>query len=304
MRVDSVGDSTKRYGFIVTKPLQLMIALTIIEQLSEKILKELIIVDAFDNSEKVALNMTEFGKKWGTVTFKKSHDEGYKYASEAGFSKLFIDSDIGFKKYIQLLVLKIRSKKTLIAVYEEGLGSYRKISYAKWKKSILNFIGAGTNFGGCSITKEIYLYDADQYSEKFHTKNISVIEINLRISKLMDRSWEALVSIFDADSMALHVDTSKVDSTCMIYLSNWWFREEDLEKFSSLDELKFLKLHPNIKKIELRNHYGFTPVLSSIPAEILILHASKHFNKVKVYHHGSSVCRYVGFKNVDFFEAS
>ncbi len=76
--------------------------------------------------------------------------------------------------------------------------------------------------------------------------------------------------------------------------------ENFLKKLSNLHGLKLLKLHPHIKNVKQVNLYGFTQVLSSIPAEILITQVAYEFKNVKVYHHGSTVFRYIAFKNVGF----
>ena len=62
-----------------------------------------------------------------------------------------------------------------------------------------------------------------------------------------------------------------------------------------------LKLHPHIKEIPNGSLNEFDILASpNIPAEILISHVAKNFNIVNVFHHGSSVTRYVSFKNVFF----
>ncbi len=127
----------ERYGFIVTKPLQLMVVFAIIEQLPKKSMKELIVVDAFKNSEKVTANLGEYGKRWGKAAFVDTHGQAYKYASGAGYSKLFIDSDVGLRKYLQLVLIKALNTDIVIAVYEEGLGTYRNDLYKGLKKKCM-----------------------------------------------------------------------------------------------------------------------------------------------------------------------
>jgi len=248
----------------------------------------------------VAKNLSTYGKQWGTTCYKNTHREAYQYASGERYSKLFIDSDIGMQKYLQLILYKLRSPNTFFAVYEEGLGTYREDLYQRWKKFFLQSIGAASFFGGCRLTKEIYIYDHSEYCEKFPKKYANAFRLMMSIEQLIARFPEVLLKIFGAEQLTRHITPASGETSCVIYLTNWSLNERVLENLSTCTGFKLMKLHPHIKNARRFNTFGFLPIASSIPAEILITYASGIFKNIKVFHHGSSVDRYVSPRNVEF----
>ena len=279
-----------------------MVVFALIEQLPQEIKKDLIIVNAFENSEIVAKNLSKYGKQWGSTCYKNTHREAYQYASGERYSKLFIDSDVGMQKYLQLILYKFRSPNTFFAVYEEGLGTYREDLYQRWKKFFLQSIGAASFFGGCRLTKEIYIYDPNEYCEKFPKKYANAFRLMMSIEQLIARFQEVLLKIFGAEQLTLDITQACGETSCVIYLTNWSINERVLENLSTCAGVKLMKLHPHIKIARQFNTCGFLPIAPSIPAEILITYASKKFKKIRVFHDGSSVGRYVSPGNVEFIK--
>ncbi len=150
--------SQEVYGFIITKPFQLMIVLALFDQLPTEVKKELLIVNYFTDAEQVSIRLAKVISKECKVIFFRNDLEAFKMACNKKYNKLFMDSDVGFSRNLTLINLKVRSRRTVLAVYEEGLGTYRDDLYLGIKKIILKALGCGVNFGGNFLTRELYVY--------------------------------------------------------------------------------------------------------------------------------------------------
>lgn len=287
----------KYIGFIVTKPLQLMISISIARQIDKTSKKEFLIIDSFFGAENTSTNLGNQNEFKGCVKFFKTHRQAYLYAKNAGYEKLFIDSDVGFKKFKLLISLKITNFKTDIAVYEEGLGTYRSDLYTSTKR-FLRCLGIGTHFGGCLFTSEIFLYDENEYRRKFFNSKTKVIKILTPISDLIDNEASLLNSVFNL-SEKLHCHKHSKHNHCTIYLTDWSINPYIINKIQNRSGVFYLKPHPHIRDIDLPNS-GFIKISPSIPAEILIKTLAKSFDRVSVIHHNSSVPRYISPPNVEF----
>jgi len=289
-----------RSACIVTKPLQLMIAMTIIEQLDIGRKADLLIVDAFGNAKMVFdnLNNHQLKKLYRAVYFFDNHKLAYQHANKTGYGNIYIDSDVGFKKYLTLLFLKIKNPFVKISVYEEGLGSYRTDIYSSnLKKFFLRVFGVGIHFGGSAITSSIYLFKTDAYINLFHSGARKVNLINKELSLFIEENKEFLYFLFKYEPIKNQADKTK---ECHIYLTSWIPDGKFIKKLKSFSGDKFIKPHPHLK-ISLERS-GLIEVPGGVPAELVLDDLSKSYSKVIVYHHGTSAKRYLNSANLIFTE--
>ncbi len=88
-------------------------------------------------------------------------------------------------------------------------------------------------------------------------------------------------------------------ASCIIYLSAWSVNVEAIARLSSCGIPFFVKLHPHVK-MRMGVAQNIIDVDPSMPAEIFINKMCEHCNEVTVFHHGSSVVRYVNNVNSKF----
>ena len=289
------------YGFIITKPLQLMVVMTIIEQLPDEIIKELIVIDAFFGAKKIVEELTISNPKWQRTVFFENSSAAFRHCIKLRYDSLFLDSDVGFRKNIDLIRLKLSTPKTRIAVYEEGLGSYRNDIYYGARKRILSLIGVGVHFGGNWLTKEIYLFQPSDYINNCLEKTVDVILIKMVISQLILKYEIEFDELFKLAELKSYLTDASSNNVCDIYLTSWSWSSEAIKRLKQSDSCRIVKFHPHIKEVILSSEFQFdVSVPPEIPAEILITIASKIFKNVRVLHHGSSVVRYLNLKNVNF----
>lgn len=289
------------YGFIISKPLQLMVCLAIIEQLPNEIPKELIIIDTFFGADKLASKLIKFNEKWQTTIFLKDHAQAFEYCRNRRYKKLFIDSDVGFQKNIDLIKLKIFSINTKISVYEEGMGSYRNEMYHGIKKKILPMLGCSIYFGNNWLTKEIYLFKPDFYYQIVPHTRVKAQKIIINIPQLLQKYAHKFDILFDVIELRSKLLKAHSKKSCTIYLSSWSWDTEKMKRAVNCDDYRIVKFHPHVKSPPSTVDEDFDLTVSpGIPAEILLLIASQIFDFIHIFHHGSSVDRYIDIKNVDF----
>lgn len=282
-------------AFIVTKPLQILVALSIIKQLDIRDKTHLVIVDSFFNANLVYQRMKSIDWDFSelSVKFCKSVSEAYQFVGRSGVKKFFIDADVGVRKFLSLVHLKIKCWPLSINVYEEGLGTYRADLYSGIKKTILDLMGIGTQFGGCALTNCLYLYDPEAYRENFPKYKKKLNKISSSPVDTILLYFTSLSHIFDHTLLA-----ERASDSCHIYLSTWHVDYNFIEKFSALPGDKYLKLHPHIKTVDGASWGAL--VSRTAPAEMILIDMMKKYKSVNVFHHGSSVERYISGENITF----
>ena len=286
--------------FIVTKPLQLMVAMAIVEQLPLEAAKDLILVDSFYGAKGISDRVAAAHSGWSRVTFLPSVESALADIERRNCDTVFIDSDVGLRKYFQLIRLKLVCTRVNVVIYEEGLGTYRADLYVGFKKKLLRLVGAGNYFGGCWLTDYIFLYSPDEYVRTLNIKKNKTVRINKPISNLCVERLEWLKFVFELQSFQSAIDSAG-SSNCVIYLTAWNWDQEIINNLCSMSSFKVLKYHPHIKTPDEEVGGSFDHIAApAIPAELLIAAAAAAFASVVVYHHGSSVVRYSNFQNVRF----
>jgi hypothetical protein len=290
-------------GFVITKPLQLLVVLAIIDQLPGDTISDLIVVDAFFGAKDTSERLADSNPKWRRASFFKNHDAAYKHCKSQKYDRVFIDSDVGLSKNIDLIRIKLSHLKTRICVYEEGLGSYRSDLYYGFKRKLLDFVGAGTRFGGNWLTKEIYLYRPAEYISRFPDSRVEVVQIGTSIADLIHRYEREFRKLFDLVTLQSNLKNFGSNEVCDIYLTSWRWDEDVMRRLQQCESCRIIKFHPHLKENYSLIANSFDVLAqSNIPAEILIASVAAIFKKVRVMHHGSSATRYLNINNVEFSE--
>ncbi len=291
--------------FIATKPLQLIICMMVRDIFfGEGSKLVLCLVDSFHGARNVVERVKCHDNKWDDVLFFRSRHEAIRYAAEASCDFLFTDSDVGVKIFLSLAWFKIYNRKTRICVYEEGLGTYRDDIYSPLKAWLFNVFGVGAQFGACGLTDDIYIFDKETYVKKAPLSCHKARIITAKLEEYVGRS-SCLADIFNV-STALHglLDSSR-DGLCLVYLGSWSVSDSALFEIRQVTAgVKILKLHPHITSeagVEFYNSFDYV-VDPSLPAELLLLTVAERFDRVIVYHHGSSIVRYFQSSGVDFID--
>jgi len=250
----------------------------------------LYVIDSFHNSKKIA-NSPELKKYFKSISWFKTKKEAFFSAAVQNPDSIFIDSDVGVKNFIALCQLKIRSVRTEINVYEEGLGTYRTDLVTNViKKKISSIFGIGCNFGGCFLTKNVHVFDPSRYCDRIPSFKKKSIGINVNFSIWLHENKNKLVEVF---SPGFEIISSRDTKLAFLYLSDWNVNISLINKAKSLGCL-FVKLHPHIKSdfhLESVDEYMIIP--KSLPAEVLIILILEKFDILTVYHNNSSCIHYI-----------
>lgn len=295
------GSTTRRRqgkaAFIVTKPLQLMIAMSLMDQLGLKADSDILVVDAFASAEDVARRLRKY-PGYGSVVFCEDHRKAYRIAQSRHYHHLYIDTDVGLYKYAQLAFIKALYREKIINVYEEGVGTYRNDLYRGARKYFLDLIGAGTYFGGCSLISKIYAYKLEEYNVKLNAPHNRVEEITKPLEQFIFENSAILNDVFNVGELEKVITSSMCYEECHVYLSGWNIDYSIMGELERLPGLKLFKPHPHIKNA--RKNEGFLSVPAYIPAEILFVNLLEKFKKINVYHHGTSASRYINSNRIHF----
>lgn len=265
-----------------------MVALSIMHQLEIAERSHVIVVDAFAGARGVAERLGSLPEPFSGVSavFVESPSKGYHLLRNSRFSAIFIDADVGVRKSVDLLRIRYSNPGLKINVYEEGLGTYRSDLYGGLKGSVLNYFGVGTRFGGFRFTSSLYLYDPKHYKVLFPGSEPKLERINRALPDFILDHFDTLSDLFDYKPNIL--PRSK---NCNIYLSNWTIDKFFIEKFLSYGIDSYIKPHPHILDFK-ESEYDLV-IDAAAPAEIAIINFLKKYDFVDVYHHGSSIERYI-----------
>lgn len=281
--------------FIVSKPLQILVAALIIKQLKIELSSQLIVVDSFHGAQGVYERMksADWSLRDLDFAFARSKQEAYKLVKSAQPNALFIDADVGLRRFITLLLLKRGRRELSIHVYEEGVGTYNTDLYSGAKKAIFDRLGIGTNFGGSALADSIYVFDDVGYRSRFPESKSTAVKIKRSIADLISQELSSWVFIMNYSNP--HPQGSR---QCHVYLSSWEIDEAFLRNFSTFNGDKFIKLHPHLAD---REGFDFArSITSTAPAEIVLMDLASKYDEVHVFHHGTSTHRYVDINTVVF----
>lgn len=282
--------------FVTERPTQIITALALCDNLDLKEEVQIIVANRFDDASKIVrrLSDTETRLNFRLVS---NYDDAIEIAAGEQPTHLFIHWDVGFGTQKRLRRLKQNNTGLRISIFEEGIGTYRQDIYPPLKKLIFKMLGLPVNVGGSRYINDIYVYDREKYISNARVQPRDVIQINPRLVDVIAEKEAQLVFIFSGQELIEALEASD-RSVCTIYLSDWHFKETDLEGLVPNRGARVLKLHPHCKAHLSKNDILIAP--NSLPAELLVMVASRLFEFVIIYHHGSSVPLYISPRNVEF----
>lgn len=278
-------------GIIITKPLQFMIAASIIPQLGKEDVS-LLVSDTFAGAKDFFVRYQNCGSPWGEMLFFEHPNDAYRYAGRARFDMLLIDSDVGSKKMYTLLRLKIASPKTEVYTYEEGIGTYRNDLYIGVKRWILSRLGVGTEFGGSTFTTGIFVYDPDRYRSMFHWLSGKPVSIETDLSTFISQNMPVLVELFEVPDFCV----AGTKDPCSIYLTDWDVDQDFVnESLLPLPGRIMIKPHPHIRdpRIDFAGVERVEVLPSGAPFEVLLSAILEQHPDTTVFHHGSTAAHYM-----------
>ncbi|MFN4043808.1 polysialyltransferase family glycosyltransferase [Limnobacter sp.] len=288
-------NSYEKTVFLISKPLQLLISLSISEQIECKNKPEFIIINSFNKAEKVAFNFSKLYSNTHKVNYFRARNEALAHIRKCRPNNLFIDSDLGFQNYLSLARIKINNIKVKINVYEEGMGTYRTDCYSGFKKKIFLALGIGVYFGTSNLVNSIYVYEPDEYLKKIPNNINKVQLIRKSLANHLSENSTKIKKLFDFHG----INRKQTDlKKCRLYLSNWGMHNEDVLDLSTEKEDLFVKPHPHIKSYtSISNSITIDP---SIPAELIIMELITIYDHIKIFDHNSSTRRYIKNNKVEF----
>lgn len=284
-----------RAAFLISKPLQLMIALCIVQQGQWDTKPVFVILDAFNGAREVAERLLNEFDRFQLPVFFTSRQAALTFLKKEKFDHLFIDSDVGLKNFLMLASQKLANHGILIHVYEEGLGTYRNNLYVGIKKKIFNLTGVGASFGGCRFVSSVYVFNTQEYIDNIPENSVKVNEIQGNLSKFIATNRDALKRLFEFSGVN---SGSKSNSHCAVYLSNWRVDKEFISYFKLLQGDVFIKPHPHLRNCS--EFDGVRSIGANVPAELVIGDLMEVYEFVRVFDNHSSVRRYVSGHNLTF----
>lgn len=291
-------NTEKRYVIIAGKPLQLLIAISVAEQINIIDKCDIFLVSNFFDSKALVKKYNNFNYKWPKITHYSAFNQACQKFINGNYSHLLVDSDIGGKKYLNMLGKKIRNRKSEMYVYEEGQGTYRNNVRVGIKKYIFSLFGIGHTFGGCVFTSKIFLYKSGKYSNRFPELAKKAIQIDKPIIEFINENLIFLNKIF---SISAYFDKIKIsDNIAYLVLMEKNTPINSVETIKHLSGDKFLKRHPHVQSFSCED--GFYSINNSIPAELLILNMSNIYTKLVVFHFGTSTRHYMKKKNIFYIK--
>lgn len=282
-----------RAAFLISKPLQLMVALCIARQVKLETKPVFVIIDTFCGASQVAERLSCDFDQLQTPVYFDSRQAALSFLKKQKFDHLFIDSDVGLRNFLTLASFKLAYPKISIHVYEEGLGTYRTDLYSGFKKKIFVMFGIGAFFGACRFVTSVYVYRTQEYIDNIPSNGFKVREIQGGLLQFLVSNRDALKRVFGFNGIKpISPDVSR----CSIYLSSWRIDADFLSYFQGLKGDLFMKPHPHIRSYDEIN--GIKVIGANIPAELVLTDLMKVYDSVVVFDHNSSVRRYITGKNI------
>lgn len=214
--------------YIATKPLQIMICMILNGNNKDNYLY---VANHFNNSQAISKSVT-LKKFFKEVFWFNTRSNALRAAANEKPNFIYIDSDIGLKPLIDFYKLKLKSRRTEIHVYEEGVGTYRTDLIPWFKKIIYSIVGAGVYFGGAVSTKKIHVFNTNLYKENIPHLSRKAIEIEGNLATWIKAYKNELIEIF---SHGFGIENIKKKQIAILYITDWHIDERLMGKLSKLD---------------------------------------------------------------------
>lgn len=282
-------------AFLVHNTQQLLFSKSIIDQIGSSGRSVVIIVGVFKGAVGLYESLIANIKCFGGVQFLyfDTRRDVFDFIKSSTIRSIYIDSDVGFRNFVVLNSLRKAINGFSINVYEDGVGTYRVDLYGGLKKYIFDLIGVATHMGGFEHSERVFVMEPDEYIGKFRLARNRVVKIELSPYELIVRDIDIWNRIFPVVEEVI-----PASATCAVYLSTWHLEQGVLRDFLLCDCDRYIKLHPRL--IEAASVPGVKYIGHNAPAELVLERLSHEYSSITVYHHGSSVERYVQSEKIEF----
>lgn len=303
-----------RRAFIITKPIQYLIVLTIKNQLTNQ-KDELFVINNFQDSNLFINNIEK--NNWNNIILLSNKNEIFAFLIKNKYQEIYLDSDVGLINYLFFFRLKLIKLNLKIIIFEEGMGTYFKENYFYNFIKILFYklFGIGTNFGSSIFTSSIFLYKPLVYLALKQRYPRNVIGIKMDIESLYEFNHEYLNKLCNCDKLEHDLKKFSFNNDCIIILGTWIepyrklnFLDEKIKKtiqeanLNLTNDCIIIKEHPNENRRNTIPKFDHQIIFNyNTPVEILIYHLLFRFSTIKIIHHESTVEHYVTNTRVLFY---
>lgn len=253
----------------------------------------LLLIEEFANAKKISASK-DLGDRFVEVRAFTSKKSALKFAASANPDRLFIDSDIGLKRHLQLLILKGWRPKCSIEIYEEGIGTYRTdLMSSRIGAYFRKSVGAASFFGDSVFTNKVHIFDVGSYQKALPHLAKKAIPLPHFLADWLEMNEATLSRIFCVEKKLPLGDGSRA---ALLFLSDWGLDSCVLAGLRGQTNV-YIKPHPHIA-IERINQLmdefpDFLWMPSEAPAELVIVKISRHHHELNVIHTGSSAAHYL-----------
>lgn len=273
-------------AFIVTKPLQFMIADMIAKQNHDGEKIDFLIVDLFAGAREFVERFNSLDRPGQRAVYFAEQPAAYAHAADTDYGIIHTNCDVGFRIHRMLKRFKGKS----VRVYEEGVGTYRNDLYSGFRRRFLRKRGIGTVFGGSNMAHFVYVFDPVRYYRSVEGIRAIPLPIKGTLASYVAANQDSLCFLFGTGLQ------TPSEEPATVYLTNWEVDESVIENLKG-EGLLFVKPHPHRKCMAP----GANVLPGGVPAEVLIPMLAKAHPSLVVYHHGSSAAHYLaGMPGVDF----
>lgn len=291
----------EHYAFVVARPLQIITAISICQQVAARNV-DFIVVGWFTDSEMITERL-----KVAYPHFHFHLESDYKSAirkvRSIKYTELFLHWDVGFQTNIFIAQLMTFNPNARLSIFEEGIGTYRTDIYPPVKRRLFKWIGLPTNIGGSKFTSRIYLYDKKKYEQDAGiNRPRDVLQMHNSPLQFYEGNRTEMHYVFDPNSFLERIADAERGG-CVIYLSNWNYKEREEMGYFEEGSTNVLKLHPYCA-YEVIHDFGGMLAPRGLPAELLIYSAINNYDSVTVVHKNSSVQLYATDDKVKFINAA
>jgi hypothetical protein len=280
--------------FITERPTQIITSLILIEQLGLTKHTQIIAANRFTDAKSIINNLSRVSPEIEFL-LTEDYDGAISAAQDQLPARLFMHWDVGFGTQRRLRKIAALNNNLPISIFEEGIGTYRQDIYTQPKRAIFRFLNLPTNVGGSKYTGEIFVFDKNKYISTATKSPPSINQIAEQYADFLMKHEHQFLDIFSGTELIKRLSDSR-KRLCTIYLSDWKFKESDLNSIPKDDTEFVVKLHPHCKDNPILRSMEIAP--RSLPAELLIISASKIFDRVNVYHKNSSAVIHIDKENI------
>lgn len=251
----------------------------------------LVIIDGFQNAKEYADRIRMYDDYWNEVVFLKRFADCYRWLLKRKIRNLYVDNDMSWFFYGMSFFNRINN----LYVYEEGIGTYANMTEyeevnlcrkSSWARRLgRKLMGMGLHIGDSRYCKGVYLTKPYLYNSKFcSTKGRGFV---MSFLDNLQKNEELFLRLTGGLPEELEVSEKSI----LIYVTDWNIQSEILSKLfkeSPQYDICFIKPHPHIKQIEIKED-SFVKVLNTpVMMELVISYLLKRNNRITIWHQYST----------------